>query len=207
MYQAVSLDAQRARGGIVRENFDREYIDRLRNRDPETEAHFTRYFGDRLRIKLRMRLRSSQLVDDLRQETFLRVLTAIRQNGSIQHPERLGAYVNAVCDNLLFELYRSQARCPQTLPEDVDVPDGHAGANSTLVDEERKDQVRKVLQGLPAKDRSVLYMIFFEEADRAEVCRRFGIDREYLRVLLHRAKLRFRKELLDRHGEGFFVNA
>jgi RNA polymerase sigma-70 factor (ECF subfamily) len=75
------------------------------------------------------------------------------------------------------------------------------------VNEERKHQVRKVLQGLPAKDRSVLYMVFYEETDREEICRRFGIDREYLRVLVHRAKLRFRKELLDRHGEGFLYSA
>jgi RNA polymerase sigma-70 factor (ECF subfamily) len=206
MYHVVSSDTQRARGGIVREIFDREYVDRLRNRDPETEAHFTLYFGNLLRIKLRRRLRSVQLIDDLRQETFLRVLTALRQNG-IEHPERLGAFVNAVCDNLLYELYRAESRSPKSLPEHLDVPDGHAGLSSTLVDEERKDQVRKVLQGLPPKDRSVLYMIFYEETDREEICRRFGVDREYLRVLVHRAKLRFRKELLNRHGEGFFANA
>jgi RNA polymerase sigma-70 factor (ECF subfamily) len=204
MHQLVSSETQRARGGIVRETFDREYVDRLRNRNPETEAHFTRYFGELLRIKLRMRLRSAQLIDDLSQETFLRVLKALRQGRGIEHPERLGAFVNAVCDNLLYELYRAKARSPQSLPEHLDVPDGHAGPGSTLVSEERKHQVRKVLQGLPAKDRSVLYMIFYEETDRDEICRRFGVDRQYLRVLVHRAKLRFRKELLDRHGEGFF---
>jgi RNA polymerase sigma-70 factor (ECF subfamily) len=98
----VSSDTHRGKGGIVREAVDRKYVDRLRNRDPETEAHFTRYFGDLLRIKLRARLRSAQLIDDLRQETFLRVLTALRKSDGIEHPERLGAFVNAVCDNLLY---------------------------------------------------------------------------------------------------------
>jgi RNA polymerase sigma-70 factor (ECF subfamily) len=31
-----------------------------------------------------------------------------------------------------------------------------------------------------------------EEKDKDEVCRQFGVDRDYLRVLLHRAKDKFR---------------
>jgi len=207
MEDPVSSHSQREGEGIAGGAFDRDYLDRLRNGDPETQAHFTQYFGKLLRINLRARLRSTQSIDDVRQEVFLRVLTALRRNGGIEHPERLGGYVNAVRDNVLCELYRSGSRSPISLPEHLDVPDGHAGANSTLVNEERKHQVRKVLQGLSAKDRSVLYMIFYEETDREEICRRFAVDREHLRVLVHRAKLRFRKELLDRHGEGFLCSA
>jgi hypothetical protein len=39
-----------------------------------------------------------------------------------------------------------------------------------------------------------LHWLFFEECDKDEVCRRLNIDRGYLRVLLHRAKLRFKAE-------------
>jgi RNA polymerase sigma-70 factor (ECF subfamily) len=34
--------------------------------------------------------------------------------------------------------------------------------------------------------------IFLEEKDKDEVCRDFGVDRDYLRVLLHRAKQSFK---------------
>ena len=37
-----------------------------------------------------------------------------------------------------------------------------------------------------------LKAIFFEEKEKDEVCREFGVDRGYLRVLLHRAKQSFR---------------
>ena len=42
------------------------------------------------------------------------------------------------------------------------------------------------------RDRDLLRAIFLEEKEKDEICREFGVDREYLRVLLHRAKERFR---------------
>jgi RNA polymerase sigma-70 factor (ECF subfamily) len=45
------------------------------------------------------------------------------------------------------------------------------------------------------KDRQLLRRVFLEEEDKDQVCREFQIDRNYLRVLLHRARLRFRAVL------------
>jgi CHAT domain-containing protein len=42
----------------------RDCLDRLKSGDPETEAHFTRYFRELLLIKLRSRLRSPAAVED-----------------------------------------------------------------------------------------------------------------------------------------------
>ena len=50
------------------------------------------------------------------------------------------------------------------------------------------------LATLPAKERQLLEWLFFEERDKDEICRTLGIDRNYLRVLLHRAKQRFKAE-------------
>ncbi len=104
----------RGGGAPERKVFDKSYVDGLTQGDPETEAHFTQYFGTLLLIKLRGRLRSPQLVEDARQETFLRVLNVLRNKGGIQHPERLGAFVNAVCENVLSETYRASGKFQQT---------------------------------------------------------------------------------------------
>src|SRR5690242_21887601 len=96
----------RSRGTFQRETFDSEYLRLLASGDQATEDHFYRYFSELLRIKLRARLRDSALIEDVRQETLLRVFTAIKQDGSLRSPESLGAFVNSVCNNLLFELYR-----------------------------------------------------------------------------------------------------
>jgi RNA polymerase sigma-70 factor (ECF subfamily) len=45
---------------------------------------------------------------------------------------------------------------------------------------------------MPRRDRDLLRAIFFEEKDKDSVCREMGVDREYLRVLVHRAKDKFK---------------
>jgi RNA polymerase sigma-70 factor, ECF subfamily len=178
--------------------FDRAYLDRLAAGDPETERHFTRYFGDLLSIKLRSRLRSPALVDDARQETFLRVMKALRQSGGIQSPGGFGAFVNSVCNNVLFEMYRSHSR---TLPLEEEVgealPDPGVDAETAAGLDEDRALVRSVMESLPQKERQLLQWLFFEDCDKDEVCRRLDIDRNYLRVLLHRAKHRFRVEFVS----------
>jgi len=52
--------------------------------------------------------------------------------------------------------------------------------------------VRRVLRQLPAKDKRLLRALFLEEKEKDEICREFGVDRDYFRVLLHRAKESFK---------------
>ncbi len=178
-----------------RHEFDRHYLDRLASGDPETESHFTQYFRELLVIKLRSRLRSSALVEDAIQETFLRVLRAVRQPGGIQSPGGFGSFVNSVCNNVLFELYRSHSRV-DSLGEDTgaQIRDTRASAEESVAVGEERAVVRKVLATLPQKEKQLLEWLFFEERDKDEICQTLGVDRNYLRVLLHRAKQRFKTE-------------
>ncbi len=173
-------------------SFDAEYVRRLADGDPFVEQHFYNYFGELLYIKLRGRVRSPQLIEDVRQETFLRVLKSVRGKG-IEHPERLGPYVCAVCNNVLLESFRAEGRFTEMDEASSVVEDPRAGADETLVTAERKEHVRAVLRDLPEKDAELLRAVFLEEQDKDEVCRRFDVDRNYLRVLLHRARLRFKE--------------
>jgi len=183
--------------GRNRAHFDREYVERLQAGDFDTERHFTRYFGDLLAAKLRSRLRSAALVDDAKQETFLRVLVALRERGGLETPESLGAFVNAVCNNVLFEIYRRQSKlASHSSDEGEDVAQDRPDAETVLMGEETQARVRQVLSELPPKDKDLLNALFMEELDKDEICRRLGVDRSYLRVLLHRAKARFRAGFL-----------
>ncbi|WXB20334.1 sigma-70 family RNA polymerase sigma factor [Pendulispora albinea] len=139
--------------------------------------------------KLRARVKSTHIIDDIRQETFSRVLQILRSRGGVRHPERLGALVNAVCTNVFREGCRSR-RYEEFPAEGLamsvgDVVDG-------LISEEQRRTVRRVLGELPESDRRLLRAIFFDEASREEICADLHVDREYLRVRLHRAKEKFR---------------
>ena len=175
-------------------SFNEDYIRRLSAGDAEVEQHFTSYFATLLAIKLRTRLRSWQLVEDVRQETFLRVIRTIRTEGGIQHPERLGAFVNSVCNNVLLETFRAVGKHGQAPEDPPEQPDPTVDLEGEMVSRERKIVVERILKELPRKDRDILRMIFLEEREKSEICKQMKVSGEYLRVLLHRAKSRFRVE-------------
>lgn len=181
-------------------DFDSAYVDRLREGDPETERHFVEYFNPLLRLRLRRRVESPERLDDIRQETFLRTFRAVRF-GNLRQPAGLGAFVLKMGDNVALEVVRKETRT-QPMPEGLVEPsEPRPDAESGLITEERKQIVRQVIQSLREQDQALLRAVFFEERDKDEVCQELGVDRDYLRVLLHRAKAQFKREFLKRGGE------
>jgi RNA polymerase sigma-70 factor, ECF subfamily len=181
---------------LARYNFDAEYVRRLVAGDAETELHFTRYFGELLTMKLRSRLRSPAQVEDARQETFVRVLATLKQKGGLASAESLGAFVNGVCNNVLFEMYRANARTTE-LDEEYDEMSLTPSSDVTLIAGEERGDIQKALAELPTREQQLLQWLFFDERDKDEICRELQIDRGYLRVLLHRAKNHFKERFVS----------
>jgi RNA polymerase sigma-70 factor, ECF subfamily len=172
--------------------FSKEYVELLRQGDPVTEQHFVAYFEQLLRIKLRSRMLASDKVEDLRQETFIRVIAAVRKDGGVRQPERFGAFVNSICKNVLLEYYRSAAKDHPVEEAHMDIPDKVLDLEGMLVTKQSAEQVRRILDAMPKRDRDLLRAIFLEDKEKDAVCREFGVDREYLRVLVYRAKDKFK---------------
>jgi len=172
--------------------FDKLYVDRLRDGDASTEQHFASYFGQILNIMLRARYLSPERIDDVRQETLARVIATLRREGGIRQPERFGAFVNSVCKNVLREQSRDWRRTRPIEQGQLEPADKVVDLERALISHETKDKVREILAEMKQRDRDLLRAMFLEEKEKDEICREFGVDREYLRVLLHRAKERFR---------------
>jgi RNA polymerase sigma-70 factor (ECF subfamily) len=172
--------------------FDEAYVGRLREGDPSTESHFVAYFSELIQIKLRARFLAPEVVDDLRQETFTRVIRSLRSEGGIRQADRLGPFVNSVCNNVLLEHFRAGSKNVPLDNHHLELPDRSLNLESLAISKETQEAVRNVLLQLPDRDQAILRAVFLDEMDKDEVCRRFGIGRDYLRVLLHRAKEKFR---------------
>lgn len=173
--------------------FDQSYLDRLRAGDFRAQEHFGAYFGALIQIKLRSRVKSPEAIEDIRQETLARFFVALRE-GRILQPESMGSFVNSICNHVLLEHYRAGTRL-ESLDDDEsprDFPAKGVDVLTLLSAKETEKKVREVLDQLSERDRRVLREVFFEERDKDEVCRNFGVDRDYLRVLLHRAKQSFK---------------
>ncbi len=171
--------------------FSAGYLNSLREGDPGTQEHFINHFSPILLRKLRRKLGSTDRARDARQETFLRVLTALRSPDAVRNPERFEVYVLGVCSNVLREMYRKDRPFQPLDDMKIEPTSPVAGPLSCALTEETVRQVRKVLMRMPEAERAILKAVFLQEMDREEICRRFGVSRSHLRLLLFRAKQEF----------------
>lgn len=184
-------------------NFDDAYLERLRSGEFRTVDHFVSYFSQLIQLKLRSRLRSPEAIEDVRQETFVRFFAALRSEGGLRQADRMGAFVNSVCNHVLLEHYRSASRDTPIADNDdsAEIPDSKVDVLGGIMTRQTADTVRNILDDLSERDRRLLKEVFLEERDKDDVCRDFGVDRNYLRVLLHRAKQTFKSHYMKSMGE------
>ena len=184
---------------VPRFEFDAAYVDRLTAGDEETERHFTGYFGDLLTLKLRARLRSPALVEDAKQETFLRVhqnlrhyrfecplrnwIARIAYSIAIRHVSRRRAALGAEMQSDIAELLSDGAS------EHVDF-----GADSDAAAEACR--LRRAVQSLPPLQRQVLSLYHFDDLSIAEIAQVTGLAPGTIKSHLFRSRLRL-KDLLE----------
>jgi RNA polymerase sigma-70 factor (ECF subfamily) len=148
---------------------------------------------EKLRSRLRYKVRyalgfSCPDVDDIVQETLTRVLMATREE-KIQNPEAVGAFLNGVCRNVISE-YRRRNMRDEPMPEVVPEPPSKGIAETDLFD--LRQAIAQGLDQLSERDRRVLRAFYLEEKSRGEILKETALTDENFRVVLCRAKERFR---------------
>ncbi len=170
--------------------FDDDYVRRLQEGDRATEEHFVRYFTLFLTLKLRSHFRPNE-IDDFIQEVFLRVLSGLRKGNTVRDGHKFGAYVNSICNHVVQEGINPRHR---TESLDIDIPSTE-DVFGNLVTAETRELVHAHLERLDSHDRrsaAILRDLYLNELDKDQICRMYDIERDYLRVLVHRALKKFR---------------
>jgi RNA polymerase sigma-70 factor (ECF subfamily) len=177
--------------------FDDEYVRRLREGDRETVEHYVDYFKLPLLRMLRRRGISLDDCEDVLQITHLRVIQELWNGKGIRDSHAFGAWVHTICTHVAQELERKRRETVELDPEQASKDEG---ALRELLLKEKKARVRQALQSLAKKekrDADILRDLFFRDLDKDEICRNHGVDRDYLRVLIHRALKKFSNEYDD----------
>lgn len=133
--------------------------------------------------------RSPHDAEDVRAETFLRVLQAIRGD-ALRSPEAVASFILGTTRNVLHELYsrrRQAAATKEPEPEDLSTP----SHEEQFLDSEVQQAVQQTIVQLKPRDRDLLRMHFFEELPTQEIARRSGIAPERVRLVKSRALKRF----------------
>jgi RNA polymerase sigma-70 factor (ECF subfamily) len=149
---------------------------------------------DRLRLKLRYKVlyhlgHGCADVDDLVQETLVRFLRA-EQRHLIRNTDEFGAFLNGVCRNVILE-YRRRIRREPPIDPDVPIPDAGFRPDAEIF--EMRDAIENGLSELAERDRAILRSLYLEGREKDDICRDWGMSDAQFRVVLFRAKERFRR--------------
>jgi len=142
----------------------------------------------------RRHLPTDDLARELVQQTFFRLHGA---RHDFRLDARLRPWVMTIAMNLVREHYRRARRRPIRDVE-VDRHPAPAPERSPLETEERARLLAEALEALPASQREVIELHWFEELPFAEVATIVGSSEGAVRVRAHRAYTRLR-ELLAEH--------
>ena len=161
--------------------------------DP-TEHSLNESTIERLRLKLRYKVlyhlgHGCADVDDLVQESLVRFLRA-EQRRLIRNTDELGAFLNGVCRNVILEYRRRMRREPAL---DPDMPIADPGVRPDAEIFEMREAIDQGLQELAERDRAVLRSLYLEGREKEDICRQWGMSDAQFRVVLFRAKERFRR--------------
>ena len=171
--------------------FDAEYLRRLREGDPMTSEHFVSYFDPRLKTKLWKRGFTTSEAKDIIQETYKRVFEKLQTPNGVRSPERFGAFVVGVCRNAARER-RRDIPPDQLDPSCLEIASGELSKEQILTRDEARNVVRRTLGLMKPRDAQILIAVFVTRQPKDEICDEFGIKRENLRVIVHRAIARFK---------------
>ena len=158
----------------------------IREGDPAAEERFARFFGERIRVMMVVRLRDAEIARELTQDAILAAWLGIRE-GRLREPQRLAAFVHATARNVVNNYLRAHAGDPRleplaeaaSAPSAVDCTDG-----------DRHTIVAKALEALSVEDREVLVMTLVRGLKPGEIARALGLSVDVVRTRKSRATKR-----------------
>jgi RNA polymerase sigma-70 factor (ECF subfamily) len=151
-------------------------------RDTDAEAQLCRRFAPRIRLFGLKRLRSEAAAADLAQDVLMLVLEKLRA-GAVLEPERIAAFVLGVARQRMIDSRRNSGRRERLLETFALDLEPSAERESISADVER---VRPCLDALPARERAVLVMTFYDETPADVLAAQLGLSTANVRVIRHR---------------------
>ena len=148
--------------------------------------------SDRLfRLALRITMNRAE-AEDVVQDTLLKVW---EQREEWERIDSLEAYALTVCRNRALDLLKRMGRDTRSLDE----MDGSSHATDSglrrLEAREQLSLVRKFMDGLPEVQRTIMLLRDIEGKTYQEIAQTIGVSETQVKVYLHRARTKIRKEL------------
>jgi len=159
--------------------------------DASAETALYEKYSARVYFLALSELHSKEDAEDVRAETFLRALQALRRD-QLRSPDSLGPFIVGVALNVIREQVRQSSKT-QSLDEKELNLTGDRSLESAFIDAEASQALEEAARGLKPREREFLRMYYYEELSKPEIARALGVKEERLRLIKSRALKRFRE--------------
>jgi RNA polymerase sigma-70 factor (ECF subfamily) len=170
---------------------DRQLVEAVAQGDiPAYRELLTRYYPRCMHIAERM-LGDVAEAEDVAQEICLRLW---RKPQSWQQQAKFSTWLYRVVVNACID--RQRRRVTTATLEEEQLADPHQGAETRLMQQERGQQVRRMLQRLPERQRAAMILCYYEELSNQEAAEALEMTTGALQQLLFRAREKL-KQMMD----------
>jgi len=159
--------------------------------DKLAEGALYEKYSDRLYFLALSELHSREDAEDVRAETFIRVLLALRQ-GKLRKPDSLSSFIVGIALNVIRES-RRQKFGGEPLADSEHEFAYEASPEEVFLDREVSSSLEQAANQLKPREREFLRMYYYEELPKEEIARILGIKEERLRLIKSRALQSFRE--------------
>jgi RNA polymerase sigma-70 factor (ECF subfamily) len=171
---------------------DTELVVDIQNGLTQAEAALYEKYSAKVYYLALRQSRSPHDAEDVRAETFLRVLQAIRGN-QIRAAGALPGFILGTTRNVLRELFARRQQAGDGSAELAAIDLAVPSHEELFLDAEVQQAIERTIVKLKPRERDLLRMHFYEELPAEEIARRSGIARERVRLVKSRALKRFRE--------------
>jgi RNA polymerase sigma-70 factor (ECF subfamily) len=151
--------------------------------DRAAEAALFRRMAPRIRLYGLRHLRDEHASEDLTQQVLITTLEALRA-GRLRDGRKLASFVLGTCRMMVLDLRRNAQRRERLLEQfgaDLLTP---VASSMPRLDH---DHLRRCLQNLKERERTVMVLTFYDEQSGANVAGFLGVSEANVRVIRHRA--------------------
>lgn len=132
--------------------------------------------------------------EDLTQDTFVRVFLHIKK---VKNEKHFRAWICTIARNLVRDHFRREKRRPTVSLDEIGEQTGQSGLETTR----KRMIIQDALARLSERDRLLLTLAYYQGMSLAEVGAVMKLNEKNVKVCLHRARKRLRKELKGHEHE------
>lgn len=158
-------------------------------RDRDAEGELYRRLAPRVRLYGLKHLRDAAAAADLAQDVLVMTLQRLR-SGEIREPDRVVSFVLGASRQMVIDRRRGETRRQRILATfAADLPPSEVSGDRYTLDSAR---LRRCLEVLPQRERTIVLMSFYDERSAADVASEVGLSAANVRVVRHRSIERLR---------------